>query len=58
MEEFARHYHLACRFADTYEALLEEAGTVAITTAWPQFADVQTRTDVPVVDCRYMLKRG
>jgi len=56
MEEFESHYHLECRYADTYEELLTQAGTVVITTAWPQFADVKTRTDVPVVDCRYMLR--
>lgn len=57
-EEFKKHYSLVCRYADTYEALLDQVGTVAITTAWPQFADVKTRTNVPVVDCRYMLKRS
>ena len=55
-EEFKKHYSLACRYADTYEALLEQAGTVAITTAWHQFEDAKTRTNAPVVDCRYMLK--
>lgn len=54
-EEFRTHYDLQCRYVDTYKELLEQAETVAITTAWPQFADVNTRTDVPVVDCRYML---
>ena len=54
-EAFKKHYSLACRYVDSYEDLLEQAETVAITTAWPQFADVKTRTNVPVVDCRYML---
>ena len=54
-EEFKKHYSLACRYVDSYEDLLEQAETVAITTAWPQFADVKTRTNAPVVDCRYML---
>lgn len=58
IKEFVKHYSLECRYADTYEAILEQAGTVAITTAWPEFADVKMRTNVPVVDCRYMLKRG
>ena len=40
---------------DSYEALLEQADTVAITTAWPMFADVREKTNKPVVDCRYML---
>ena len=54
-EEFQKQYSLACRYVDSYEDLLEQAETVAITTAWPQFADVKTRTNAPVVDCRYML---
>lgn len=55
MGEFKKYYSLGCRYADTYEALLAEAETVAITTAWPQFADVKQKTKAPVVDCRYML---
>jgi len=55
-KEFQKHYSLECHYADTYEELLAQAGTVAITTAWPMFADVRERTNAPVVDCRYMLK--
>lgn len=55
MEEFQAHYQLDCQCADTYDKLLEQAGTVAITTAWPMFKDVKTRTNAPVVDCRFML---
>lgn len=55
MEEFQAHYQVECRYADTYDELLKQAETVAITTAWPMFKDVKTRTNSPVVDCRYML---
>ena len=55
MEEFQAHYQLECRYAVTYDDLLKQAGTVAITTAWPMFKDVKSRTNSPVVDCRYML---
>lgn len=55
MGEFRKHYQLNCRCADSYEELLEQAETVAITTAWPIFQDVRSRTNKPVVDCRYML---
>ena len=55
MEEFQTRYQLDCRYADTYDELLGQAGTVAITTAWPMFKDVKSRTNSPVVDCRYML---
>ena len=34
---------------------MAQAGAVAITTAWPMFQDVKTRTNSPVVDCRFML---
>lgn len=55
MEEFQARYQLDCRCAGTYDELLEQAGTVAIATAWPMFKDVTTRTNSPVVDCRFML---
>lgn len=58
IEEFQKHYSLECRYADTYEAFLEQAETVAITTAWPQFGDVKAKTKLPVVDCRYMLREN
>ena len=54
-EEFQKHYDLRCRYADTYEQLLEQAETVAITTAWPEFKGLQEKTGKPIVDCRYML---
>lgn len=55
MEEFQTHFQLDCRCMDTYEELLEQADIVAVITAWPMFADVKTRTNSPIVDCRYML---
>ena len=35
--------------------VLQQADSLVITTAWPEFADVRQRTDRPVIDCRYML---
>jgi len=55
MEEFQAHYKLGCRYAAAYDELLEQAGTVALTTAWPVFRDVKSKTNSPVVDCRFML---
>ena len=40
---------------DTNDRMLQQADSLVITTAWPEFADVRHRTDKPVVDCRYML---
>lgn len=54
-EEFRLHYQLDCRYAASYEKLLEQADVLAVTTAWPMFGDVREKTDKPVVDCRYML---
>lgn len=56
MGEFERHYPLDCRYAESYESLLDQAETVAIATAWPVFADAGERTSKPIVDCRYMLE--
>ncbi len=56
MENFQAQYDLEQRCVETYSALLEQAETVAVVTAWAEFADVRGRTSAPVVDCRYMLK--
>ena len=54
--EFQRAYHLPIAYADTYDHVFRHAQTLAVTTAWPQFADVRERAaGKPVVDCRYML---
>lgn len=58
MEEFQTHYKVDCRYAKTLDELLKQAETVAITTAWPEFVDIKSRTTVAVVDCRYMLQEA
>ncbi|MDY4411379.1 MAG: nucleotide sugar dehydrogenase [Prevotella sp.] len=54
-EEFKRHYGYDITYAPTYDALVNQADVLAITTAWPEFKDIQQKTDKPIVDCRYML---
>ena len=55
MEGFARSYKLQYRCARDYDAAVEQADVLAITTAWPEFGDIREKTDKPVVDCRFML---
>lgn len=54
--EFKRRYEdIDIDFATDYASILSSADAFVITTAWPEFKDVHTRTQKPVVDCRYML---
>ncbi len=55
IEEFKKYYPLAIDYVTSYAEILEQAQSLVITTAWPEFADVRERSDKPVVDCRYML---
>ncbi len=55
IEEFRKYYPLAIDYVTSYAEILEQAQSLVITTAWPEFADVRERSDKPVVDCRYML---
>lgn len=55
MEEFQAHYKLQLRCVSTCDEVLEQADTVAITTAWPEFKGLREKTCKPIVDCRYML---
>jgi len=55
MEEFQKQYSLYYQCLDSYEAVLKKADILAITTAWPEFEDICSRTHMTVVDCRYML---
>lgn len=55
MEEFQKHYKVKCCCVSDCEELLERADVLAITTAWSEFKDLKSRTDKPIVDCRYML---
>ncbi len=55
IEEFRKYYPLSIDYVTSYAEILEQAQSLVITTAWPEFADVRERSDKPVVDCRYML---
>lgn len=55
IEEFKKYYPLSIDYVTSYAEILEQAQSLVITTAWPEFADVRERSDKPVVDCRYML---
>lgn len=53
--EFRRVYgDLRMSFAETLDEAVSKAGSLVITTAWPEFGGIQSRTDKTVVDCRYM----
>jgi UDPglucose 6-dehydrogenase len=55
IDEFRKHYDFDIQYVPSYDALIDKADTLVITTAWPEFKDVREKTDKPVVDCRYML---
>ena len=56
IKEFQKYYNdLKLRFVENCEDALAQADLLAITTAWPEFADLRERTNKAVVDCRYML---
>ncbi len=55
MEAFEQHYHLPIVYMVSVEEVLERAEKVVILTAWKEFADIATRTEKAIIDCRYML---
>ncbi|MBR4389575.1 MAG: UDP-glucose/GDP-mannose dehydrogenase family protein [Prevotella sp.] len=55
IDEFKKYYSLPIDYVASYEEILNQAQSLVITTAWPEFRDVRERTAKPVVDCRYML---
>jgi UDPglucose 6-dehydrogenase len=56
VEEFRRRYpDLAITCTAIYDDALRQADVLIIATAWPEFADIRSRTTKPVVDCRFML---
>lgn len=56
IEEFKTHYDVVSEYAETMDDVLKEADVIAITTAWPEFKVAKSKTDKPIVDCRYMLE--
>ena len=55
-EEFKRIYaDLEMDYCTSYEEILSKADAFIITTAWPEFKDLHSRTEKVIVDCRYML---
>lgn len=55
IKEFGKHYDFDMEYTDSYQDLVDKADVLVITTAWQEFKDVHSRTNKPVVDCRYML---
>lgn len=57
VEEFKHYYRdlHTVNYCSEYEDILAQADALAIVTAWDMFKDIRTRTDKPVVDCRFML---
>lgn len=54
-KQFQSNYHLNCRYKKSCDELLAQAEIIAITTAWPEFGNIKSRTANPVVDCRFMM---
>ncbi len=54
--EFQSHYaDLKMDYIGSYEDILAQSDAFVLTTAWPEFKDIHSRTEKVVVDCRYML---
>jgi UDPglucose 6-dehydrogenase len=54
-EEFASHYDLEMTYCNSIEETINNSDLLVIATAWPEFKEIHSMTDKPVVDCRYML---
>jgi UDPglucose 6-dehydrogenase len=57
--EFRQHYpDVDVTYADSMEAVYQAADVIAVVTAWDEFRQVPKLGDKPVVDCRYMFRKG
>lgn len=55
-EEFKNLYtDLEMTYCGSYDDILIKADAFVIATAWPEFKDVESRTNKKIIDCRYML---
>lgn len=53
--EFQSHYDMQMAYCNSVEEIIKSSDILVIATAWPEFKSVPSKTDKPVVDCRYML---
>lgn len=56
IDEFKKHYDLSIEYGNKIEDIINKSDVLAITTAWSDFKDIKSKTDKPVVDCRFMLE--
>jgi UDPglucose 6-dehydrogenase len=42
-------------YCNSIEETINNSDLLVIATAWPEFKEIHSMTDKPVVDCRYML---
>lgn len=53
--EFKKHYDFKIDYKNSIEDLYNSCNIIVILTEWPEFKDVKSLGEKPVVDCRYML---
>ena len=55
IDEFKRKYtDLTISYVTSLDEVTTKADSLVITTAWPEFKDIDKKVNKPVVDCRYM----
>lgn len=55
-EEFKKFYpDLKIRYYNTMDGIINSSDVLIILTAWSEFKGLQSLTDKPIVDCRFML---
>jgi UDPglucose 6-dehydrogenase len=55
-KEFARHYNLPIRYANSLESLVDQADALVLLTSWPEFIRNQELvTSKPLFDFRYVI---
>ncbi len=56
IEEFRNLYtDLEIEYSYSYDDILSNADVFVITTAWPEFKNLHSKTEKAIIDCRYML---
>lgn len=57
-DDYQRHYpDLFYQQLSSLNEVINQADVVALTTAWPEFLEIYTLTNKPIVDCRFALRR-
>lgn len=54
-QQFKQKYDFKIEYESNIDSVITKSNILVIVTAWSEFKDIKSKTNKPIIDCRYML---